>query len=69
MHWFCTVDGSDGSEKKHGAHYVCVLCGSKKVNYNDADRANSSFVSWSGQDMNISTCAKMDGVTGKKKKG
>jgi hypothetical protein len=30
MHWFCGVDGADGSEFGHGAHYCCVDCGDKK---------------------------------------
>jgi hypothetical protein len=30
MHWFCGVDGADGSELGHGAHYCCVDCGNKK---------------------------------------
>jgi hypothetical protein len=31
MHWFCGVDGADGSELGHGAHYCCVDCGGRKV--------------------------------------
>jgi hypothetical protein len=30
MHWFCGVDGADGSELGHGAHYCCADCGNKK---------------------------------------
>jgi len=30
MHWFCGVDGADGSEFGHGTHYCCVDCGNKK---------------------------------------
>jgi len=44
MKWLCTVDGSDGSVKGHGTHYVCSSCGAKKVNYSEAESGISGPV-------------------------
>ena len=47
MHWFCTVDQSDGSELGHGAHYVCSNCGPKKMTSgpSNASSAGSNSIS------------------------
>ncbi len=42
MHWFCTVDQSDGSELGHGAHYVCSNCGPKKMTSGHTGSSNAS---------------------------
>ncbi len=47
MHWFCTVDQSDGSELGHGAHYVGSNCGPKKMTSepSNASSAGSNSIS------------------------